>query len=207
VSSSPSNEIVLTVDGFAGPAPGAPMGLASAANGSTVSLNWNAAASSVTAYWIEAGSAPGLSDLASFSTGSAATNFLATGVGAGTYYVRVKAMYGEAIGLASNEVRLTVSGASGPCSGPPDAPGGLTRAVTGSTVVLAWNVSTGSPSSYVIEAGSSAGLSDLANFDTGTTLTTLRATGVGRGDYLVRVRARNACGTGAPSNEVRASVR
>jgi hypothetical protein len=79
--------------------------------------------------------------------------------------------------------------------------------VSGSTVTLAWNASTGSPSSYVVEAGSAAGLSDLANFDTGGTSTTLRATGVGRGDYLVRVRARNACGISAPSNEVLASVR
>jgi len=59
----------------------------------------------------------------------------------------------------------------------------------------------------MIEAGSSAGSSDLANFDTASTSTTLQATGVGRGTYFVRVRARNACGVSAASNEVLASVR
>lgn len=207
-SSLPSNEIVLTVGGSSGPVPDAPAALASATNGSTVSLTWNPAASGVaSAYWIEAGSSAGLSDLASFSTGSASTNFVATGVGAGTYFVRVRGMNGEAIGPASNEVRLTVSASSGPCYGAPGAPSNLARAVSGSTVTLAWNAGTGSPSSYVIEAGSSAGLSDLANFDTGGTSTTLRATGVGRGNYRVRVRARNACGISGPSNEVLASVR
>ncbi len=206
-SSSPSNEIALTVGGYSGPVPDAPAALASATNGSTVSLTWSPPASGVaSSYWIEAGSASGLSDLASFSTGSAATNFVATGVGAGTYFVRVKGMNGGAIGPASNEIRSTVSASSGPCYGAPGAPSGLTRSVSGSTVTLAWNASAGSPSSYVIEAGSAPGLWDLANFDTGGTSTTLRATGVGRGDYFVRVRGRNACGNSAPSNEVLASV-
>jgi hypothetical protein len=38
---------------------------------------------------------------------------MATGVGAGTYFVRVKAINGDTIGLASNEVSLTVSAATG----------------------------------------------------------------------------------------------
>lgn len=203
-----SNEVSVTVLEPTGTIPAAPSALASTANGSTVMLTWNAAAgSTVTAYWIEAGSASGMSDLAGFSTGSTATTFLATGVGAGTYFVRVRAINSAGTGPASNEVRLTVAGAHGPCSGAPGAPGGLSASVTGSTVILAWNGSAGLPTSYMVEAGASAGSSDLAIFDTASTSPTLRATGVGRGTYFVRVRARNACGVSAPSNEVPVSVR
>ncbi len=203
-----SNEVSVTVVGPAGAMPAAPTGLVSTANGSTVTLTWNAAVSSTaTAYWIEAGSAPGTSDLSTFSTGSTETSFVATGVGAGTYFVRVKAVNGAGIGPASNEVRLTVVGASSPCPSAPGAPRALTASVTGSTVILAWNGSPSLPTSYMVEAGSSAGLSDVGNFDTASTSTTLRATGVGRGNYFVRVRARNACGVSAPSNEVHISVR
>ena len=181
--SSASNEISATVvgPGSGGATPAAPSGLASTANGSTVTLTWNAAAgSTATAYWIEAGSATGISDLAGFSTGSTATSFMATGVGAGSYFVRVKAMSSAGIGPASNEIRLTVAGASSLCSGAPGAPGVLTTAVTGSTMILSWAGSAGLPTSYVVEAGSSTGSSDLANFDTASTSTTLQATGVGR---------------------------
>ena len=197
-SSPPSNEITLTVGGYCGTAPDAPAALASATNGSTVSLTWNpAAGGAASAYWIEAGSASGLSDLASFSTGSAATNFVATGVGAGTYFVRVKAMNGEAIGPASNEVRLTVSASSGPCYGAPNAPSGLARSVSGSTVTLVRNASAGSPSPYVIEAGSAAGLRP------GELRHRRHIDHAARDRCRPRLprarRARNACGTSAPS--------
>ena len=130
-----------------------------------------------------------------------------TGVGTGTYFVRVKATNDAGIGTASNEARLTVTSASSPCLRAPRAPGALKASVSGSTVVLAWNESAGLPTSYMVEAGSSTGSLDLANFDTASTSTTLRAIGVGDGDYFVRVRGRNACGVGAPSNEVLTSVR
>jgi hypothetical protein len=203
-----SNEISVAVTAQTFAMPGAPTGLASTANGSTVTLTWNAAAGTTpTAYWIEAGSAPGIGDLASFSTGSAATSFTATDVGAGTYFVRVRAITAAGIGPASNEARLTVASGNSACSGAPSAPGALTASVSGSTVELVWDRSAGVPTSYVVEAGSSAGSSDLANFDTASTSTTLRAIGVGAGDYFVRMRARNACGVGEASNEVLVSVR
>jgi hypothetical protein len=132
---------------------------------------------------------------------------MATGVGARTYFVRVKGVTSAGIGAASNEIRLTVAGASSLCQGGPGAPGTLKASVTGSTVILAWSGSPGLPTSYIVEAGSSSGSSDLANFDTASESTSLRATGVGRGNYFVRVRARNACGVSAPSNEVLTSVR
>jgi len=55
--------------------------------------------------------------------------------------------------------------------------------------------------SYIIEAGSVPGLSNLVVSDTGGAATTFIAT-AGAGTYYVRMRTKNACGTSAPSNEV-----
>jgi hypothetical protein len=56
--------------------------------------------------------------------------------------------------------------------------------------------------SYIIEAGSSSGATNIAVFDTGTAATTLTVTGVPSGTYFVRVRAQNTAGSSAPSNEI-----
>lgn len=67
--------------------------------------------------------------------------------------------------------------------------------VTGATVVLKWAAPTVHPAaSYVIEAGSTSGLSDQAAFDTGNTLLTYTASPVSPGTYFVRVRARRVDG-------------
>jgi hypothetical protein len=69
--------------------------------------------------------------------------------------------------------------------------------------VLTWSPpSSGNATSYVLEAGTGAGLTNIISFDTGSTATTLTVTSVPNGTYFVRVRARNADGNGAPSNEV-----
>jgi hypothetical protein len=47
--------------------------------------------------------------------------------------------------------------------------------------------------SYVLQAGSSAGSTNLANSDIGN-VTSYVATGIGNGTYYIRVRAKNACG-------------
>ena len=73
-------------------------------------------------------------------------------------------------------------------------------------VTLNWDGVQGA-AGYVLEAGSSAGSSDLATLDTASTATTFTAANVGRGRYYVRVRARGACGTGAASNEIIVDVR
>ncbi len=58
---------------------------------------------------IEAGSLAGLSNLTSSDLGSAAAALTATGVGAGTYYVRVRAKNACGISGPSNEVLLLVA--------------------------------------------------------------------------------------------------
>jgi hypothetical protein len=74
--------------------------------------------------------------------------------------------------------------------------------VAGSTVTFTWTApAIGTPSSYVLEAGSAPGLSNLAVFDTGTMATTFVVPGVPPGAYYVRLRARNAQGPGVSSDE------
>jgi hypothetical protein len=112
-TSSASNEVVVLVGGGGcTSAPGAPTGLASSVNGSSVTLTWTAPAGGCapTAYVIEAGSASGASNLANFNTGSTATTFSAAGVGAGTYYVRVRSASSSGLSAASSEIIVTVGG-------------------------------------------------------------------------------------------------
>src|SRR6266536_2880460 len=141
--------------------PFAPGGLTQSVTDSTVTLRWTAGASiggdPVTSFIVEAGSTSGASDITdNFDTGSSQPVFIVTGVGAGTYFVRVRARSASGISAPSNEVIVVVAPLSGTCSGLPGAPSGLTSSVSGSTVSLMWTVPTGScvQTTYIIEAGS-----------------------------------------------------
>ena len=87
---------------------------------------------------------------------------------------------------------------TGACSAP-FTPAGLTHTVNGSSVQLSWQAAAGA-TSYILEAGSASGSSNLLASDIGN-VTTLGATAA-PGTYYVRIRARNACGSSPPSNEV-----
>jgi hypothetical protein len=202
-TSASSNEVVFAVESasaaLCADVTDAPTNLIASVSGSSVTLSWTAPSSGCTpaSYIIEAGSSSGANNLASFSTGNSATSFSAAGVGSGVYYVRVRSTVTGGVSSNSNEVVLVV----GSCTGAPPAPSVVTSTVAGSTVIISWTAVVSVVSSYVLEAGSAAGLTNLANFDTGSSATTYTATGVGNGTYYVRVRGRNACGTGAASTE------
>ena len=182
----------------------APTNLSATVVGSTVTLAWTAPpGATVTNYVVEAGSAPGASNLASFSTNSTATTFVASGVGPGTYFVRVRAAGSGGAGPPSNEVTIVVSG--GGCIAPL-APTNLAAFVSGSSVTLTWSASTGA-TTYLIDVGSFPGQSDILTTDLGSPATTLTATNVGVRTYFVRLRAANSCGTSGPSNEMTVVVR
>lgn len=189
--------------GAAATAPGAPINLSTSSSGSTVTLTWGAPSSGdpVTTYLIEAGSGPGLANLANVTTNNTATSFSASGVGNGTYFIRIRAQNAGGTSAASNESTLVVG--SSACTSAPNAPAGFAIAVNGSTLTLTWSAPAGgcAPSSYLLQAGASAGSSDLANANVGAG-TTYVASGVGGGTYYVRVRAVNAFGQSAASNEV-----
>jgi hypothetical protein len=203
---------VISSDAAPAPAPGlapaSPSGLVATVVGSTVMLNWNAPTSggAVSSYVVEAGRFSGDSSVTVADTGSTSTSLTALSVAFGSYFVRVRARNSAGTSPPSNEVLILVGGGVGPCAAPPAAPAALTASVAGQVVTLRWTAPGGAPTTYVIEAGSSAGGADIANVATGSVDTSLMAVAT-PGTYFVRVRARNACGTGNSSNEVVVSVR
>jgi uncharacterized repeat protein (TIGR03803 family) len=182
----------------------APGGLSASVNGSTVVLNWTASPGA-TSYIIQAGSSPGQSNLANSGTGSSSPTITATGVPAGTYYVRVLAQDAGGVSAPSNEIVVTVGGG---CNIPPAVPTGLSASASGSDVTLSWQTPAVGcpPTAYIIQAGSAPGQSNLANFSTGNTNTTFSASGVGAGQYYVRVLGANAAGVSGPSADVLLTV-
>ena len=178
--------------------PGPPTNLVATPNGPSLSLSWSPPIpdGSTTGYFVEVGSRSGAKDRAVFANRTA--SFFADRVSPGTYYVRVRAANDDAKGPPSNEVVVTIDAT---CLRQLDPPSPLTYGVTGSTVTLNWS-RLPEAESYVIQAGSAPGLSDLADRDTMNPALSFVATNVQNGTYYVRLRGKNRCGTSGPSNEV-----
>lgn len=181
----------------ASPAPNPPERLQSVVNGSTVTVRWSAPTSgpAPAAYQLEAGSVPGGANLAVVQTAATALTF--PGIPTGTYYARVRSIGAGAVSAPSNEVTIIVE--SGGCPSPP-APTSLAASVTNQLVTLSWS-SPSSPATFAIEAGSAPGLANLAilGVDGSSRAVAVQAP---PGQYYVRVRAQNACGASAASNEI-----
>lgn len=88
----------------------------------------------------------------------------------------------------------------------PQPPSNLTATVNGNSVALAWTAppaSSGGPVLlYRLEAGTAPGAANAGLFDLGPSPTLVVFNGVPNGTFYVRVRAVNAAGVSAPSNEV-----
>jgi len=99
--SDPTPDIALVARG----APAAPTTLVASRSNGIVNLRWNAPAGPTpTGYILEAGSAPGLSDIVVAPLGPATT--FSAPAPPGTYYLRVRAVNGSGAGLPSNEFVL-----------------------------------------------------------------------------------------------------
>jgi hypothetical protein len=172
--------------------------LTASVSGQTVFLSWTIPGTGdpVTGYVIEAGSAPGLSNLANAAIPN--TNALTVpGIPFGVYYVRIRATGAAGPGAPSNEIIVTVGG----CAGPPQ--GLVVSSQSAGTIALNWTPpASGGPTSYVIVAGTSPGLSNIITFNTPNANPSLVVPGVPAGSYYVRVHSRSSCGVSAPSNEV-----
>jgi hypothetical protein len=174
-----------------------PQGFGVQWTGTTAVLSWTAAPADPdpenrpTSYVLEAGSAPGLSDVGTLSLGIV-TSFAAD-VPSGVYYVRLRAANDVGDSEPTPDLLLVPPGLPGPPTNLVSSPSGV--------VVLQWTAPTGAAvTGYVVEAGSAPGLADLAAIPVGTAL---QLSGQPPpGTYYVRVRAQNALGLGPPSNEV-----
>ena len=182
-----------------GAVPTAPTNLSATVAGSSVTLTWTAPQGAVSGYRIEAGTATGLSNVASTLVG-ATPSVSIPGVPAGTYYVRIRAVASDGESGPSNEVVLRVGdGQPQGCTAAPSAPGNVTAAVTGSLVTLSWAPSSGcGATGYVLHAGSSPGSSDvaIANVGSASTISASAPEGV----YYVHVVASNAYGIAASAS-------
>jgi hypothetical protein len=104
-----------------------PVNFAAIVSGSSVSLSWQPPAGvSPTGYLLEAGSAPGRTDIVMFVLLSPGTGLSVGGVPSGTYYARVRAIVSNAFATEpSNEVAIVVGG-----GGAPPPPGGCAPTVS-----------------------------------------------------------------------------
>ena len=94
------------------------------------------------------------------------------------------------------------------CAAAPEAPGPLVvDKLPNMSVQAAWQPPTGGemPTSYVVESGTGPGKNDVGTFIVPSSATTTEREGA-PGTFYVRLYARNACGTSAPSNEVIVSL-
>ena len=89
-------------------------------------------------------------------------------------------------------------GAAGPCQ-TPGTTSPFSFSQSGPMVALSWAAAAGGQD-YVIEVGSASGLSNIlvTSLGAATSLTVMAPPG----RYYARIRARNACGLGTPSNEI-----
>jgi hypothetical protein len=209
--SAASNEVALVIlpRDSCGSKPPAPKGIEAGVTGTTIVVAWGASGGEcpVTSYIIEMGSADGLSDVGVIPTQSASTRYVIANAPTGSYVIAVRGVNPAGAGPATPGIPVTVKSLASPptCSGIPGPPTQLVANVGSTAVTLTWDPAAGSVTSYVIEAGSAPLLSDLLVSDTGS-LSTSSSLTAASGTYYLRLRARNACGTSSPSNEVRIVV-
>ena len=112
-----SNEITVVSAGPCSTPPDAPSNLTVATLGNVVTLNWSGPAGGcpATGYVVQAGSAPGASDLALFDVGAATS--LTVAAPPGTYHVRVIARNAFGNSAPSNEVAVPVTATVADISG------------------------------------------------------------------------------------------
>jgi hypothetical protein len=169
--------------------------------GAPIRVSWSPSSTGlpVTGYRLEAGTGPGLRDLANVDVG-AATQLTATVPAVRRIVLRVRAVSGGMVGPASAETVFLVYGV---CPLIEEAPRDLTQTVLGNIVTLSWQRAQ-SAGSYVLEAGTAPGLANLVSANIGSALqyTTVAPPGT----YYVRVRGANNCNVGGPSNEVVVTV-
>ena len=106
--------------------------------------------------------------------------------------------------------RDSITGPSAACSGPPGAIsflGWTTAGLPPGSVTFTWDEAPGVVTTYNIELGTTRGATNVGTVIVGGSARSHTIGGLTARDYFARVRARNDCGTSAPSNEANPRVR
>ncbi|MCC6989277.1 MAG: hypothetical protein IT181_09785 [Acidobacteria bacterium] len=181
---------------FHAPRTGAPQRVQASVAGATITLGWEPGTGPATsAFLVEAGTAAGATDVGVLNVGLATR--VAGALPPGTYYLRVRGVGADGPGGASSEIIATVPATSTA----PTAPGTLTASVVSGVVTLGWGAAAGNATTYVIEAGTASGLSNIGALPTGN-LDTAWSLPTPSGTYFVRVRAANAFGLSPATSDV-----
>ncbi|MGE0042527.1 MAG: matrixin family metalloprotease [Vicinamibacterales bacterium] len=124
---------------------------------------------------------------------------------AGTFSATVRALNDTTPGAASAPVAFTIgSSGPGPCATAPAAPAGVSASASGGVATVRWTASAGA-TSYIVQAGSTSGGTDIYDADVGANTTVSASVPAGFFAY-VQVRAVNRCGTSAASAPVTLSA-
>lgn len=193
-----SSELTLRVAASGAILPGVPTNFQAWMSGQRLTVTWTAPVGATPiGYQIEVGSAAGLSNVATLPV--TARSFTYEPVPPGFYFLRVRAVVTGASGLPTTDVMIN----SGNVPAPPSEPSSFSATGSNGTVTLTWAAPLFGPAatSYVVEAGTATGLSNITVFNTGGSGTTLVVPGVPPGTYYVRIRAVNALGVSPPSFE------
>jgi hypothetical protein len=145
-----------------------------------------------TSYILEAGTTPGASDV--FNGNIALTTSIASVVGPGTYYVRVRAANHAGVGPPSNEVTIVVA------EGPPGKPSVTSAGAASAVLNVEWDSGSGpTASSHRLDFQTASGLvaTLIHGAETSITLPIPPATA---GTFNVRVTAFNQ-GIAGPTSE------
>jgi hypothetical protein len=183
--------------------PERPTAITANVTGSTVVLNWTPATTGgvVLSYVVEAGSSPGLANLAVLTVTGSVPSLTVNAVPPGAYYVRVRARNALGTSTASPETIVNVASCV-----LPGAPGGLSYSATDNIVSITWTPpsSTAPIQGYVLSAGFGQGQSNALVTQLGPTA---GFSGFAPpGNYYVRVQARSACGVGPASADLLVTV-
>jgi len=191
--------VVVTVHQQPSGPPGMPTGFTASVDRHVGRFTWNPAPfDNAETYRLEAGLAPGATEVV-IPMLAVPGAFQLPGVPAGRFFLRLRGVNQYGDGPTTEDVELVV-GANG--QSVPAAPRNFVAAVSNGVLDARWQPSGMAGevvTEYLLEAGTAGGRTDIAlpmGLAESTTIGNVPA-----GAFVLRVRARNAAGTGPPSME------
>ena len=185
-----------------GSPPNAPTAITNSVTLDTVTLSWTPASTGGPAqsYILDAGTAPGVTNITSIVLNSPNTSTVVGAVPPGLYYVRVRARNALGTSGPSPDTAVTV----GPCEAP-GQPANVLFSTADDLVTISWTPpASGVTQGYWLYAGYAPGQSNALVTQLGPT--PIFAGSAPFGTYYVRLAAWNSCAVGPTSPDLQVNV-